>query len=227
MKPVVRRVLRWTVLRWTVLAVLLVFALGVALWPDGGRTAPDQAVAGSPAARSVDLDQLRAQAALQPCPDPPPVLAPPDGPLSGIVLPCLGAPGTVDLGAALAGRPALLNLWGPLCQPCAEELPALAAYGAEPGAVPVLGVEVQRLPEGGLDLLAALDVHFPSVSDPEGRLRAALGAPAVLPLSFVVSADGRVSQLNPPEVLRSPEQVRAAVQRYLDPGATADPGATG
>jgi peroxiredoxin len=113
----------------------------------------------------------------------------------------------------------LLNLWGPLCQPCAQELPALAAYVAEPGAVPVLGVEVQRLPEGALDVLAALNVHYPSVSDPDGRLRAALGAPPVLPLTFVVSADGQVSQVTPPEVLRSPEQVRAVVARYLGPGA--------
>ena len=135
------------------------------------------------------------------------------------MLPCLGRPGTVDVGAALAGRPALLNLWGPLCQPCAQELPALAAYAAEPGAVPVLGVEVQQLPEQALDLLAALNVHYPSVSDPDGRLRAALSAPPVLPLSYVVSADGRVSQVNPPEVLRSPEQVRAVIARYLSPGA--------
>ena len=121
------------------------------------------------------------------------------------------------MGAALAGRPALLNLWGPLCQPCAQELPALAAYAAGPHAIPVLGVEVQRLPEGALEMLAALNVHYPSFSDPEGTLRAALDAPAVLPLSFVVSADGRVSQVNPPEVLRSPEQVRAVVAHYLGP----------
>jgi len=120
----------------------------------------------------------------------------------------------------------LLNLWGPLCQPCAQELPALAAYAAGTDAVLVLGVEVQRLPEGALEMLTALDVHYPSVSDPDGRLRAALGAPPVLPLSFVVSADGRVSQVNPHEVLRSPEQVRAVVQRYLDPGYR-EPGSQG
>jgi thiol-disulfide isomerase/thioredoxin len=135
------------------------------------------------------------------------------------VLPCLGQPGTVDVGAALAGRPALLNLWGPLCQPCIQELPALAAYAAEPGAVRVLGVEVQQLPEGALDLLSALNVHYPSVSDPDGRLRAALSAPPVLPLTYLVSSDGQVSQVNPPEVLRSPQQVRAVVTRYLGPGA--------
>ncbi len=218
-----------TALPWVMLTLLLALAIVVALGPGGPgpreSTDPDSAGAGRPPDRSVDLDQLRAEAALQPCPAPSPNAAPgtgpgrATGPLSGIVLPCLGAAGTVDLGAALAGRPALLNLWGPLCQPCVEELPALAAYAAEPGAVPVLGVEVQRLPEGALDMLAELDVHYPSVSDPEGTLRAALGAPPVLPLSFVVSADGRVSQVNPPRVLRSPEQVRTVVQHYLGSGA--------
>lgn len=213
------------VLRWLMLAVLLALALFVALSPRTD-TAPESTSdpAGSPAGpdRSMDLDRLRAEAALRPCPAPAPPTrdtpVPPEA-LAGVELPCLGTPGSVDLAAALAGRPALLNLWGPMCRPCAEELPALAAYAAEPGSVPVLGVEVQGLPEGALDMLATLDVHYPSVSDPEGRLRAALGAPAVLPLSYVVSADGRVSQVTPPGVLRSPEQVRAVVARYLGPGA--------
>ncbi|MGQ0717219.1 MAG: TlpA family protein disulfide reductase [Pseudonocardiales bacterium] len=210
--------------RWMMVAALLAFALVVALWPVGpwpraDPTAPTSAGAAHLTSRPASLDELRSRAALQPCPAATSASIPVRGALSGVVLPCLGQPGTVDLGAALAGRPALLNLWGPLCQPCAQELPALAAYAAGTDAVPVLGVEVQRLPEGALDMLAALKVHYPSVSDPDGRLRAALDAPAVLPLSFVVSADGRVSQVSPPEVLRSPEQVRAVVQRYLGPGS--------
>src|SRR5262245_59805173 len=131
------------------LVLLLALAVFVALHPlpDPGQS-PTGRSAPAPD-RPADLNRLRAQAALQPAPAP--GSAAPRGPLAGVVLPCLGAPGTVDLGVALAGRPALLNLWGPLCQPCAEELPALAAYAAEPGAVPVLGVEVQRLPDGALD----------------------------------------------------------------------------
>jgi thiol-disulfide isomerase/thioredoxin len=220
-------------LRWVVLTVLLASALFVALlpltsWQRTSGPAPlpipastDGAQLGQPAQPAAEsppsIDQLRSRAALQPCPATHSGTT--RGPLSGLVLPCLGQEGTVDVGAALAGRPALLNLWGPLCQPCTQELPALAAYAAEPGAVPVLGVEVQRLPEGALDLLRALNVHYPSVSDPDGRLRAALNAPPVLPLTYLVSADGQVSQLNPPEVLRSPQQVRAVVARYLGPGA--------
>ncbi len=208
-------------LRWVLVTAFLALALGVALWPRASPTAlPTSPAAAQPAASSrTGIDQLRSRAALQPCPAGHAVTADVRGPLSGLVLPCLGQPGTVELAAALAGRPALLNLWGPLCQPCAQELPALAAYATEPGAVPVLGVEVQQLPEGALELLAALNVHYPSVSDPEGRLRAALRAPPVIPLTYLVSADGRVNQVNPPEVMRSPEQVRAVVARYLGPEA--------
>jgi thiol-disulfide isomerase/thioredoxin len=220
-------------LRWVLVTALLASALFVALLPltsgplpswtrTSGPPTTDAAQLGQPAQPAAErpppsIEQLRSRAALQPCPATHPGST--RGPLSGVVLPCLGQEGTVDVGAALAGRPALLNLWGPLCQPCTQELPALAAYAAEPGAVPVLGVEVQRLPEGALDLLSALNVHYPSVSDPDGRLRAALNAPPVLPLTYLVSADGQVSQVNPPQVLRSPQQVRAVVARYLGPGA--------
>lgn len=212
------------VLRWIGVIAVLAVALTVALWPRFHPVSAPPAVQQQPAVRTgsgqqPDLDQLRARAAVQPCPTGDSPATPVRGVLSGVVLPCLGQPGWVDLGTALAGRPALLNLWGPQCQPCREELPALAAYARQPGAVMVLGVEVQQLPQAALQLLAALDVHYPSVSDPDGRLRAALGAPPVLPLSYVISPDGKVSQVTPPEVLRSPEQVRAVIARYLGPGA--------
>jgi thiol-disulfide isomerase/thioredoxin len=206
-------------LRWALVLVLLAGALIVALWPRAGQgPAPPsipQAIAGAPS-----IVQLRSRAALQPCPAVHGGAGPTGSPLAGLALPCLGQPETVELAAALAGRPALLNLWGPLCQPCAQELPALAAYASEPGAVTVLGVEVQQLPGAALEELAALNVHYPSVSDPDGRLRAALHAPPAIPLTYLVSADGKVTQVNPPEVMHSPEQVRAVVARYLGPGAS-------
>jgi len=213
-------------LRWALVTAILAVALVVALWPRANPSAVPASSGTTQLGQQTQpalgplpsIDQLRSRAALQPCPAAPADRTPRRGPLAGIVLPCLGQPGTLDVSRALAGRPALLNLWGPLCQPCAHELPALAAYAAEPGAVPVLGVEVQGLPEGALELLAALGVHYPCLSDPDGRLRAALRAPPVLPLSYVVTADGRVSQVNPPEVLRTPEQVRAVLARYLSPG---------
>ena len=212
-------------LRWALVGALLAGALVVALWPRASPvTGPSSTGAAQTAAGpSIDqttIDQLRSRAALQPCPSAPSGVGQGRGPLSGLVLPCLGQPATVNLAAALAGRPALLNLWGPLCQPCTQELPALAAYAAEPGAVAVLGVEVQQLPAAALDELATLGVRYPSVSDPDGRLRAVLHAPPVIPLTYLVSTDGSVKQVNPPEVMRSPEQVRAVVARYLGSGAS-------
>lgn len=212
-------------MRWVLAVTVLVVAALVALSPRSELT-PSELTPGGPTPTAgprggtdpvrPDLDELRARAALRPCPAPAPAPgAAAAGPLAAVVLPCLGEEAAVDLGAALAGRPALLNFWGPLCEPCREEMPALAAYAAEPGSVAVLGVEVQRLPEGGLDLLARLGVHFPSVSDPHGVLQAALRSPPVLPLTYLVSADGRVQQVNPPEVFRNPAQVRAAVVRFL------------
>ena len=40
---------------------------------------------------------------------------------------------TVDVARALAGRPAVLNLWAYWCAPCAVELPAMAEYQRRAG----------------------------------------------------------------------------------------------
>lgn len=206
--------LRW--LRWTLVAAGLVLAGAIALWPRSGPApAADATGLGS---ATPDIGQLRAAAALRPCPTPEPGTTA-TGPLAGVTLPCLDSGDSVDLGAALAGGPALLNLWSPLCGPCIEEMPALAAYASQPGSVPVIGVQVGGSLAGGLNLLAELDVHYPSVRDPDGQLRAALGSPPVLPLTYVVRPDGRVLQVNPPQVFGDPAEVRAAVQHYLRAGA--------
>lgn len=215
--------------RSTIAVVVLAFAGVVALWPrdttpEAGSTGgpvpqvlSETAGITAPAPDDAALAPLRQRAALAPCPSPLPGAPAPAGPLAGIVVPCLGAPGSVDLGAALAGRPGLLNLWASWCPPCREEMPVLAAYAAEPDAVAVVGVNVQDRPAAALSLLAELDVNFPSVTDPEGALQRALTGPRVLPLSFVVRPDGSV-QLVPPRVFRTVEEVRQAVAEHLPPG---------
>jgi thiol-disulfide isomerase/thioredoxin len=203
---------RWRVARWVVAVAVLALAAGVALWPRGSDVNPGPAAVSAP---EPDLAAMRAKAALAPCPEGGASTgAGVASPLDGIVLPCLGGDGAVPLRRALAGADALLNIWSHTCGPCRDELSTLQEYAARPGAIRVLEVQVDGSPQAGLGLLAALDVHLPAVTDPDGTLRAALGAPQVLPLSYFVGADGSVRMVNPPVVFASADEVDAVVRGY-------------
>ena len=193
------------VTKWALAAAVLGVALIVALLPRGGDV---------PAAKpSGDLAPARAAAALQPCPAPGP--AQPVKQLEGVTAECLGDGVRVDVGKALAGAPVLVNVWASWCEPCRTELPVLQEYAQRPGAVRVLGVQVQSPAKDGLDLLAKLGVHLPSVYDGNGQtgpVRAALKVPSALPASYLVTAGGVVRFIANPRSFVNTDQVRAAVE---------------
>lgn len=186
----------------TVFVVVLAVAGLAALVPLAGRDGAPATASEVVRLNDAELAGPRAEAALQACPSagPQPAQVPPlpdpAGPLAGIEVPCLGAPGPVELPAALAGRETLLNVWASWCVPCTQELPALQDYAARPDAVPVLGVNVKDNPVQALRLLTRLKIHLPVVVDSGaeviGRLRA-----VALPASFLVHPDGSVTQLLP------------------------------
>ncbi|MEV6431092.1 TlpA disulfide reductase family protein [Nocardia sp. NPDC051463] len=177
--------------RLALAGLITAVALTVALWPRGDDTSIDGARV--PPSAPVP-EQLRAAAGLAPCP-PPAADAVGHGPLAGITLSCLADGKPVDVAAALAGKPALLNLWAYWCGPCAEELPFLQEYAERAGnAITVLTVHSDPDEARGLALLADLKVTLPGVLDASTRVRNAVGVPAVLPVSVLLRADGSVAK---------------------------------
>ncbi|MEU8897614.1 TlpA disulfide reductase family protein [Nocardia sp. NPDC048505] len=178
--------------RWALAGLITVVALAVALWPrEDAATTPDQRT--RPAAQISAAE--RAAAGLAACPRPAPGAAA-TGPLAGLTLECLADGEPVDLAAALAGKPALLNLWAYWCGPCKQELPDLQQYAQRAGpALTVLTVHSDPEAGAALALLRDLRITLPGVLDAGSRLRAAVGAPAVLPVSVLVRADGSVAKV--------------------------------
>lgn len=211
-------------LRWSLVALILVVGMVYALWPrhDAPTAAPSdppglgQRAPGTDARRAADtpeaLAPLRQEAGLSACPTSQGNDA---GPLTGITLECIGDGSYIDLGQALAGRPALLNIWAYWCGPCAEELPYLQQYAERAGdAVTVMTVHNDANETNALARLTDYGVTLPGVQDGGGRVAAAVGAPNVLPVSVLISADGTVAKVLP-QPFRSVDDIADAVRVNL------------
>ena len=194
-------------LRWSLVALILVVGMVYALWPRSespgeqrsGGPGLGQAGPSTAERRAADtpeaLAPLRQNAGLAACSTPSGTST---GPLTGITLECIGDGSYVDLGQALAGRPALLNIWAYWCGPCAEELPYLQQYAERAGdAITVITVHNDANEANGLTRLTDYGVTLPGVQDGGGRVAAAVGAPNVLPVSVLISADGTVAKVLP------------------------------
>lgn len=103
---------------------------------------------------------------------------------------------TVELPAAYAGRPVLVNLWASWCGPCIEEMPELDRYVASQGAngTQVVGIALDD-PAAVEAFLKRVPVRYPILLDEAGPRDAGvqLGNPkGVLPYTALISADGRL-----------------------------------
>lgn len=108
-----------------------------------------------------------------------------------VALPCLAGHRPVRL--TRLGRPAVVNLWASWCQPCAKELPVLAAVAtATQGRVVFVGVDTADAPDRALRALTEAGVHYPSIYDRRSQVAKTLGLPG-LPATVFLHADGTVA----------------------------------
>ena len=82
--------------------------------------------------------------------------------------------GPFDL-AALAGKPVLINFWGPSCVPCRDEFPLLEAKLAQHAAdgLTVVGVLTDDPPEPARDFVSQYGATWPTVVDPDKAVKGA------------------------------------------------------
>lgn len=135
--------------------------------------------------------------------------------LRGVVVECAADGSAVDVAEALAGRTVVLNLWAYWCGPCADELPAMAAYQRTAGeAVTVVTVHQDENETAALLRMAELGVRLPVLQDGGRSIAAALALPNVMPATVVLRPDGSVAKVLP-QPFTSAEEIAAAVDSAL------------
>lgn len=99
---------------------------------------------------------------------------------------------TVDL-KSLAGKVVILDFWATWCAPCREEMPELQNFYKKYNAkgLEIVGISVDKGPEGIKEFVAKLKVTFPIVHD-AGHKVADKYAPPRMPSSYIIDRKGVV-----------------------------------
>lgn len=158
-------------------AALVLLLAGCAGPQSDAPGAADSAASSTTAQRLADL---RAAAALPPCP------TGLSSSLPDLTLPCLSGGADVALQQPGPGRPMLVNVWGTWCPPCVREVPLLVDLAEQAaGQLDVVGVLTQDTALNGLEFARQFKMNYTSVLDDDGAVmrRFSPGPPVTLFLS--------------------------------------------
>jgi cytochrome c biogenesis protein CcmG/thiol:disulfide interchange protein DsbE len=104
-----------------------------------------------------------------------------------------GAP--FDL-ATYAGRPVIINFWGPSCVPCRDEFPLMLAKLEEHAdeGLAIVGVLTDDPEQPARDFVAEFDASWPTVIDPDADLKRTYRI-AGRPQTYFVDGDGIIQSI--------------------------------
>ena len=112
-----------------------------------------------------------------------------------------GIVGTTLDGAAfdlksLAGKPVIVNFWGPSCVPCRDEFPLIVEKVAQHAAdgLTVVGVLMDDPVEPARDFVARFHGNWPTVVDPDKAIRNAYRV-AARPQTYFVDGTGVIRKI--------------------------------
>jgi len=132
--------------------------------------------------------------------------------LPDLTLSCLGQGPDVNL-AELRGKPYVVNVWASWCGPCRSELPLMGeVYRANREQLGFLGIDMADDQIAALGLAAQTNMSFPSVQDPESRIRAGLGVVGV-PTTVFMRPDGSIAGRT--NIVTSKDQLADLIEQYL------------
>ena len=116
-------------------------------------------------------------------------------PLLGKSLPRVEAPATISGpridGAAVAGRPVVVDFFAEYCEPCKRSLPAVERASKDHPDVTFIGVSEDEYAATAQGLVARYGLTFSVVHDASGSLRGRFRVSA-LPATFVADRTGVV-----------------------------------
>jgi thiol-disulfide isomerase/thioredoxin len=117
------------------------------------------------------------------------------------------------------GKVVLINFWATWCEPCREEMPSINRLRGSLAGRPfaVLAVNLSESEARIRRFLAQVPLDFPVLLDRDGAAARAWRA-RVLPVSFLVGADGRVRYFVVGEYDWSQPAARKAILSLLPPG---------
>jgi cytochrome c biogenesis protein CcmG, thiol:disulfide interchange protein DsbE len=104
--------------------------------------------------------------------------------------------------ADLRGRPVIVNFWGPSCIPCRSEFSLFKAKLLEHAAdkLAIVGVLMYDTPDEARTFIAQHGATWPTVLDPDGKLRTAYQAVA-RPQTYFIDRGGVLRTIQIGEVV--------------------------